>query len=561
MNWMLNGLLGAAGLVISVIFRVIGAFMDIIAKALFWLVAQILDKTIFAPFTFVHTVASPSLSLLGGNAPTQSLTAVGTVANDVWATMAVASAGVALVMVLMAIFSRHILTGLNGQQSWTEIGEGLAVWMAVLVGGWGLLNLLLGISNTATGALVGSINQITPLITHLNGSTTGTGLATGIAVVFTSLLWPLSAILMAVLLIWAVGVWLMRQVDLVLYAGLLPLMAAIGIGGNKTPFKWAWSEAMGAVFNQLAMAFIMWIGFLFLKQESHSTIVGQLIEVMLAVSAFTMVAKAPQILGNITGHRSAGSGHLIAGMATGYLAGKGLQTAVKATPMGQAVGKAMEGQQARSAAKVTSWAGRSSVGEKLGTTGVGQRVKNWAHTTAESVAGSSVGQAVQQKATAFAEAHPTIAGGAKGLGHVGGQIAKGATSPVRTAASMMYQPMTTLGRMASRGQADSSMQGPAGTMNTAAEATMFMAEHGVHAAAQRYFAGENGAVTQDSLAQLGQMTNAHISAPNPAQGRTEYGVEFAQGSWQGQLYQNTIKSPLQQIPTTVSKPKDQRVYG
>lgn len=229
--------------------------------------------------------------------------------------------------------------------------------------------------------------------------------------------------------------------------------------------------------------------------------------------------------------------------------------------MGQAVGRAMEGQQARAAAKVTSWAGRSTVGEKIGNTGVGQRVKNWAHTTTESAREAVANSAVGQKVAAFADANPGVANAAKSMGHVVGQGVKGAVRPVQTAASMVYQPMTTLGRAASQGRADSSMQGPAGTMNTAAEATMFMAEHGVHATAQRYFAGDNGAVTQDSLAQLGQMTNAHIVAPNPAQGRTDYGVEFAQGSWQGQLYRDTMKSPLQQIPTTVQKPKDQRVYG
>ena len=547
MNWMLNGLLGATSLVISVIFKIIGSFMDIIAKGLLKLASDILGATIFRPFT-----------LFTGS---HTLTTVGTVTNEVWATLATISAGVALVMVLMGVFSRHMLTGLNGQQSWTEIGEGLTVWMAVLAGGWGFLNLLLGISNAATHALVGSINTIVPLITQLHGTTSMTGVGAGVATVFTRLLWPLSAILMAALLIWAVGVWLMRQVDLVLYAGLLPLMAAIGIGGNKTPFKWAWSETLGAVFNQLAMAFIMWIGFLFLSQESHSTLVGQFVEILLAITTFMLVARAPQILGHITGHQSAGGSHLIAGMATGYLAGKGLQAAAKATPMGQAVGKAMEGQTARSAAKVTSWAGRASVGERLGNTKMGQRVKDWAHTTAESAKGAVANSAVGQQAAAFAEAHPTIAGGVKGLGHVGGQIAKGATAPVRTAASMLYQPMTTLGRMSSRGQADSSMQGPAGTMAVAAEATMFMAEHGVHAAAQRYFAGDNGAVTQESITQLGQMTNARISTPDPAQGRPDYGVEFAQGAWQGQLYQNTIKSPLQQIPTTAQKPKNQRVYG
>lgn len=551
MKWMLNGLMGAISTLVALFFRAVGAIMDYFARGIFKFVLKILGATIFRPFTLVNA--------------NHTLSPVGTVANEVWATMALISAGVALVMILMGVVSRHILTGLNGQQSWTEIGEGLAVWMAVLVGGWGFLNVLLGISNAATGALSSTIQNIIPIITQYNGSVAGTGSSLGLATVVTALIWPLSAILMVALLIWAVGVWLMRQVDLVLYAGLLPLMAAIGIGGNKTPFKWAWSETMGAVFNQMAMAFIMWIGFLFLKNQPKNTVLEQFIDILLAISTFTLMARSGQILGNITGHRSAGSGHLIAGMATGYLAGKGLQTAVKATPMGQAVGKAMEGQTARSAAKVTSWAGRSSVGEKLGNTGVGQRVKNWAHTTAESARASIGNSAVGQKVKDFADAHETIAGGVKKAGQMVGQGVKGATAPVRTAASMMYQPMTTLGRMASRGQADSGrvdkgLEGPAGTMNRSAEATMYMAQNGVHKAAGQFFPADNGTANDASYEKLGQLTNSIITR-DPIKGGTNHTVNFAQGSWQGQLYKDTMQSPLQQMPVTAQKPKDQRVYG
>lgn len=565
MSWLINGLGNIAGSVFSVFLKIIGYGVDLVLRAVVnHVVLPLLNHTVFAPFTL-----SPG-------------TAVGSAALTVWETAGAVSAAVALLMVMMGVFSRLALSW-SGQKSWAEIGEGIAVWMAVIVAGWGFLNLLLGISNDATQALVHSMHQV---VTISLGQDTAVGLTGAVASVFTYFLWPVSGMVIAALLIWVVGVWLMRQVDLVLYAGLLPLMAALGIGGNKTPFKWAWSEAMGAVFNQLAMAVVLWIGFLFLKGASpHPTILQEFKDLLLAGTTFTLAARAPQLLANLTGHQSAGAGHLLAGMALGYLGGRGLETAVKGTPLGQGIGKAMQGREAHASAQVTSWAGRKSLGERFKESSMGQAVSGRLAAAGSAISQSGVGRAVSR-----------VAGEGTPLGNVAsvmGRGAKAAAKPLQTAASFAYQPMTTLGRMAAGGVADSSPEGPAGTFAQSQAATVMAAEHGFGHAAHELFGRNEPTPTPGTemyaqarqVGKLGDLMNANVTQgftrndtgeavwqpvstvakaeTDPtvlrgltpmadAAGQSQYRAQFASGSWQGALYDKTQNSVLKNIPVTAA---------
>lgn len=528
MSWLINSLGALAGdIVTHVILPVLGTLMNGILQAVVTqLVLPILQATVFAPFSLApHT-------------------AVGAAALKVWATMGFLSAGVALAMLAFAAFSRMAFA-LGGAKSWAEIGEGLAIWTAVLVGGWTFLNLLLGISNAGTRALVASVSHSINQIFAANGLALGG--AASAAAVFTTLLWPISGLLLVGLLLWAVGVWLMRQVDLVLYAGLLPVTAALGIGGNTGPFKWAWSEAMGAVFNQLAMALVLWVGAQFVTAlPHHPTVAQQFKDLGLAATTFTLAARAPQLLANITGHRSAGAGHVLAGMALGYLGGRGLAAAARMTPAGQAVAMAAEGRMAHARAQVTGWAGRPSVAERLKQSSLGravsQRVGGAAGAARDAVAHSRLGQAAQ----AFAEAHPTATQIARNTGSIAGRALAGAARPLQTAASFAYQPMATLGHLASRGVANASPEGPSGLMEKSRSATVYMAQYGVEAAAKKYFGGESGATTQEGIAQLGHLVNARITRNDQG----DYQPTFAQGAWQGALYHSTRTSVLKNIPVT-----------
>lgn len=562
MQWLIQGLTTASHYVVTLLLSVVGEALNLVVGSLIkLLILPLLNATIFNPFTLA------------------SGTVVGNAAAVVWGLMASVSAGVALVMVTFGAFSRMGLSW-GQRRSWSELTQGLAVWFMILVGGWTFLNMLLGISNTATQALIAGVKTTLPIIFAKSGLAVGATLAG--ASLFVDLLWPLSGLVIVGLLLWAIGVWLMRQVDLVLYAGLLPLMAALGINGNNAPFKWAWSEAMGAVFNQLAMAFTLWMGCQFLTHVPlHATsgttpvLLDQFYALFLAGTTFTLTARAPRLLAHITGHQTAGSGHLLTGMALGYLGGRGLEKAWKGSKMGQASIMASEGKEANARAQVTNMAGRPSLGERFQQTGVGQGVSNWGRGVAQNMADGLANTSFGQHAQVAAVQHPKLAKIVKNTGAIGVNGVKAMARPVQTAASFAYQPLSTMGHMAAEGVADSHPLGPQGTMARSQEATVFMAEHGVEAAAAHYFGGDQGVATQEGIQQLGHLVNAgsfERMYQNPHSGEIHqakmgeaapegfmplfdqkngapmYETKFAGGAWQQAVYQKTQQSVLQNIP-------------
>ena len=581
MSWLINQLGNIGAAIFKAVMAITGYFADkIVTFVLQTIVLPVLNNTIFKPFSITNQPHSVGGVLLG-----------------VWETLAVISAMVALTMLVFAVFS-HMAGNIGGRKSWGEVAEGLMVWLIVLVGGWTFLNLLVQISNAGTQALKGSIDAsaIALFSTHVN---TATSAMSTTMVIWTDLMSPLVLLLMGALALWAAGVWLMRQIDLVLYGGLLPLTAALGINGNKTPFKWAWSEAMGAVFNQLAMAFILWVGFSFISPSGTGTAAAaaasgsasidtQFVRILLAITTFTLAARAPQILANLTGHHNAGSGHLLAGMALGYMGAKGFGAAAKMSPAGQAVSMAVQGRQGTAAATAMGWSGRPSMGDRVKNSAVGQAVSQKMSQMGYAARNSKAGQAVSQAASDMAEAHPTLARAAKGAAGAAGSAARTVSKPLRTAASMAYQPMATLGNMAAGGAAASMATHGVGssapehsraTMAQSQAATMSLAQDGVEATGRRLAGSDPAASLDDGIAQAANLTNSSISrlyehpgtgaqmqvpvnptaikqataqgykpVINPQTGQGVYQTQFAKGSWQGTLYDKMQTSVLKNIP-------------
>lgn len=580
MSWVINSLGNLIWPIIQVGLHVFAFFSDALVGGIVYLVLKLLDGTVFAPFTFAsnHTV--------------------GDVANIVWATFQIVSAGIALVQLTWGIATRLALRSVGGRQSWAELGEGLAVWAAVMIGGWAFLNLLIGVSNMGTHALIGSMQQaVNTALGPIHGKVaTAAGLAGYAAAVLTYLLWPLSGIVLAGLLVWVVGVWLMRQVDLVLYAGLLPVTAALGISGNKAPFKWAWSEAMGAVFSQLAMAVILWIGFLFLStMPPHGNLLTEFKNLMLAASVFTLAAQSPKLLAQITGHQYASSGHLLASMAGGYLAGRGVEAAVRRSRLGQAMRAIQEGGEARSAKEVAAWGGLASVGQGWGgaaartLSGWTQRLGGAAKAgirgavgampgggkllaaadraqSAVTAAGSAVAGAVakpvtaaRDKAAQFAADHPW----AQDVGAAAGRVGRSASNAVRTAGSLLYQPRSTLGRLVAEGTADSHPEGSMGVFERQQAAAVHAAQFGIEDTLARFGSPEwntaDAANRADAMDRVGRLLSARITE-DPATGKPT--IEWHRGAWQKQVYDAVKNGMTREFnPTPVTTvPREDRHY-
>ena len=302
-------------------------------------------------------------------------------------------------------------------------------------------------------------------------------MAAGIA----SLLYPASLLVVAGFIVWAIVMWVMRQVDVIFYVGLLPVTASLMFVGNRQSFDWNWNEAVGAVLSQMAMAVMWWLAFglmggSFVPPAPHTNAAfgTEMMHVLLGLGALTLVTRAPTMLQNVTGHRTAGVAGMAMGVAAGALASRGARTALSMTPAGQAGRMLVEGQQAKAKETVASWGDRTqhpSVRERAANSRTGKIVGDFAGRVAGGVgravsatapvrAGRAAVSAVKGAAARVGEWESSeesgvpgevvaFAGGAVGgAARVAGSIVGTGVRAARTGASMLYQRRATIGRMA-----------------------------------------------------------------------------------------------------------------
>lgn len=488
MGWILSGLAGLLGEVVRLILWIIAFIGDVIvwgaAQGVLWL----LNHTIFEPFTL-----SPRTEL-------------GATLLHVWLLAACVSSGIALVEIAYGVLSRMTQGAIGGMRSWGELFEGLMVWAAVLLGGWTALNLLLGVSNIATQAMVSGLHTMisqawdplhNPLISKNGNFVITAGLTAYLGTVLIAVTQPASGILLMGSVVWVIGVWLMRQVDIVVYSGILPIMAALGIGGNKQPFKWAWSEAMGAVFSQLAMVTVIWIGMTFITTgvHQHASIGAAIIDSLLAMSTFVVAARAPEMLAQITGHRYASSGHMLANIAGGYLLGRGMEAAFRRSPLGQALAATQGGAEHKARETLTRWgSGRSAASI------IGQTLGGWAQTLGGHVreglgalpGGGRVLAAADRARSGVRHAGSRVRGTASQVWQAVrdtpfvGEVAGGVATAVGTgaqhlghAARYVVEPQRSLGQAAMQGWITSDDKGPGGAFRRSMTTAIQAGYHGI----------------------------------------------------------------------------------
>lgn len=457
MSWLWQALSDGAGAVATALASILGHFfLFVLVKPLLGgVILPLLGATLFAPFNLIP-------------APGQTVGFVAQATETVWAFMASLSGAVALTALLWGLFTRTWGAAFGGpERSLRALGEGLGVWALVLAGGYTFCGLLLQAANAVTG-------QLTALAQGLSASLNPVaGIAGGAAAALGVLFYPLSLLVLTGVLLWVVGVWVMRQVDLIVFVGLLPLTAALRVGGLEAPFRWNWQEAVGAIFAQLAMAVAWWIAWLILGGHwvSPAAPVGVWAQqTLVGLAALLLVGRAPAMLQQLTGHQHAGMGSIVMGAMAGSLLARGAQSALRMSPAGAALHQLQQGFAAQAEATAGQWAQRPSVGEALGRTRLGQ----WAGRQWQA-AGAAVAQSrPAQAAAGFVRRHPMlqdaaqVAGqGAQAAGRVAGHALRGA----RSAASFLYQPRTTLGRAMELGYARQAQGTAAATSQRAIAAT------------------------------------------------------------------------------------------
>ncbi|MHB1926577.1 MAG: hypothetical protein ACYCRD_04845 [Leptospirillum sp.] len=323
------------------LFYLVGSLVWIVARAIFGLVFNFVNATVFSP-----------LSLTGGP--------IGYAFNIAWIAMRDASGAVALAMLAWGVV-RHNLSYISGKKvDRSEMAEGFMVWVAVVLGGTLFFTLLLTVADSVTVSMshlaaVGAIQQLNCM--PQEGALTG-GLAIAGAGIVSMSLMPAALLVIAGILCWGVFVWLARLVDLVFYCSLLPVMAALSVGGDKKYFTWAFNEAMGAIFSQMAMAIAWWLAWLMFIQPTGplsgigTGIWSQFIHLGLLAVGLSLFARSPQLLQRITGHSSAGVVSLAMGVAAGSLMASGARSAFGASKMGVLSNKLKEGIAAKSASEL-----------------------------------------------------------------------------------------------------------------------------------------------------------------------------------------------------------------
>jgi hypothetical protein len=452
--WILNGLLQSVGTVSALILKIIGWVMihALVHPLLSYVVAPLLQATVFDP-----------TSLTGHGIVAQA-------AGNLWRLWAAVSGAVALFGGAWGVFTQALSTLEERPRDSRAYLEAGSVYLAVLVGGYGFLSSLLSIADAVTRELVTASFSI--------GALTGNaalGVASGAAGVVATLCWPSSLLVLAGFLLWAVVVWVMRQVDLVFYVGLLPVTAALTFTGNKAAFEWNWNEAVGAVLSQMAMAIAWWVAWALLGgtfvpsgQVTATSFSEDFLHLLLGIGALTLVARAPSMLQQVTGHRSAGVAGLALGVAAGGVLSREARSAALMSPAGAAVSQIGRAAQLRAENVAGSWADGKTMGERLGGTRTGKALTGFA-VRAAGAAGAALAESPPVRAAgaaasavaqgvrgvhAWAEGHAPALADAMDLGGEAaagvGRAAYGAATEVaraaQTAGSMAVEPRLTLGR-------------------------------------------------------------------------------------------------------------------
>ncbi len=563
MPWPLSLLTHAASWIALLFTKVIGHTLLAGLRALLQhVVIPLLQATLFHPFT-----------LTGSGF-------VATVMGEVWQFMVLASGGVALLALLWGIFRRVSGAAMGSRLAWSEIAEGFGMYALVLVGGYAFLAALLSMANTVTVSLLGATQGY---LSALASPTFGTAATTLDGAILVYLFYPIVGFMLAAVLLWAVIQWLMRQVDLVFYGGLLPVTAALSMSGNKSAFTWAWQETMGALFSQLSMAVAWWVAWVFLSAGAGTSstvavsVPGSLSARLLAlraanggtlpvphvvtffgssfsllhlgvgIVAFTLVGRAPQMLQNVTGHQHAGVAGLAMGMAAGGLLARTGRSLAGATPAGAAITQAVRARQAGAEATAARWGAGKTAGQSLrgagswlarraGETNTGQAIKQ-AGAAAFSRGQAAVSRAVNSLPTGPAQnvhgAGRLMASSARGVGSAatwatrsrGGRAA-------RSVASLAYQPRRTLGAM----------------LNTS-YSTAAAARYVTQGAEASSVTGTLGA--EEARRQTGLDVTAYQKVT--ATTATDDPVAFPKGAWQQRVFEQGRQNAPAFLPRTARR--------
>lgn len=454
---LLSGFIDAIERVVVFVLALIGNLLSWIAGSIAQVAVSLLEATVFAPVVLDPGQANGVVSEV-----------VSSTFDAGWKAVAAISAAVALASLGWGVFQLNFRT-VKGAPDKQSLAEGIVTYAAVAIGGKTFLFTMLGMANEVTAGLLILARKSLENTFFANGLFTDGATATagyasgalmGVLAVLTYIATPAVLLFLAGALLWVVGVWLFRMVELVFFAVLLPITSAFSITGSRRAFEWNFQEATGAIFSQMVMALAWYLAWLFMDHTNVATTVipgpqdigddartavaqigDVLLRLLLGAAAMMMVGKAPRMLQNIAGNSYGGIAGIAMGAAGGMLLARFGREAFKMTPAGVAMSAVVRASQAQAAARASAWGELPTAGARIssmiGSTAAGRAIQ-----AGLGAAGQAMGQVfapVKQRLD-WAYNNSNLVRGMSEVVKAGGRRAG-------AAAGAFFQPRVTFGRM------------------------------------------------------------------------------------------------------------------
>lgn len=337
------------GFGVSFLLKPILLLIHYLVMAMFTVINKLVKMTVFHPIELfsTKTVYSSGCKIMSGYAINTCIRSahaaqvvnsgvVGQTVHNLWPIMSHIGMGMALFMLLVAAFKIHFtpLSGGNVLDGWKEAGGGIAIFTATLISSGYIVNAMLTLNDRFVSMLStmtsSSIGQGPPE-SFLSGVATGGTLAIGLA-----FFGQIVALIAALVLIWALATWFIRQYELIFFTLMLPLTAAAAVGGWKHAWQWNIREISGAIFIQAGQAFA-WFLALYIMNNAYGSMWTNLDAFFLSIMGFFFIARVPSYVQALIGQQHSGGMSIAGGMFAGMVGARLAEGAFGMTRGGAAI--------------------------------------------------------------------------------------------------------------------------------------------------------------------------------------------------------------------------------
>lgn len=280
-----------------------------------------------------------------------------------------AAEGILGVLVVWSVFKQAYAPAVNTERLTNSPGVLIPralVAMGISYAALDIVSILLDIANGLTAHFIDLIHSGGQ---QLQGTLLGTGAKIAIPVIAGSVAWtlvqPVLYLLAAAFLLWVVASYFVRLVEIALFTFLLPLGAVVWVlEEGKSFYSVAITELLAVIFYQPVQVMLWYLAERLLFSPGLN-LLGGVMSLGMGIMAVYYMTQAPRVVRQFFGQGLAGGATLGGEMAAGYLAGKGIQGAFRASALGQTIRQWSAGYETRQQAQLATTALRPAGGIAL----------------------------------------------------------------------------------------------------------------------------------------------------------------------------------------------------